>query len=178
MTERIKTILCTFDPASPRITAFEIHEWNHSTLRIPDQTVTMIQFNGSKGQVFIKLVNNDCVQSLLKDTTGEAKYKHNNGELSTVGIAVAGLGTKRARIANLPPEVLTASLTTSLAPYGRVLPIQEEMWAKTYTYAVASGIRQATIMLTKHIPPHLTVARTRVVLSFDSQPASRLLCLW
>jgi hypothetical protein len=55
----------------------------------------MIQVDDIRSQVFIKLVNNDCVQTLLRDTSGEAKYKHHSGELSTVGIAVAGLGTKR-----------------------------------------------------------------------------------
>jgi len=100
MAERLNTIVCTFDPASPKITAFDIHEWIHNTLRIPEQNVTMIQIDGNKRQVFIKLSNNDCVQSMLKDTNGEEKYKHQGGEVSTVGIAVAGLGMKRVMVAN------------------------------------------------------------------------------
>jgi hypothetical protein len=67
---------------------------------------------------------------------------HVNGELSTVAIDVAGLSTKRVRVANLPPEVQDAVLTTSVAPFGKVLAIQEEMWAKSYRYAVANGVRQ------------------------------------
>ena len=35
------------------------------------------------------------VQSLLRDTSGEAKYQHQGGEVSTVDIAVLGLGMKR-----------------------------------------------------------------------------------
>jgi len=123
MAERLSTIVCTFDPASPKITAFEIHEWIHNTLRIPEQNVTMIQVDGVRRQVFIKMVNNDCVQTLLRDTSGEAKYKHRSGEVSTVGIAVAGLRTKHVRVANLPPEVPDTALTTSLAPFGKVLTI-------------------------------------------------------
>jgi len=95
MAERLNTIVCTFELASLKINAFEIHEWIHHTLRIPEQDVTMIQVDGIRRQVFIKLVNNDSVQKILKDTNGEAKYKHHSGEVSTVGIAVAGLGTKR-----------------------------------------------------------------------------------
>jgi len=95
MAERLNTIVCTFDPVSPKITAFEIHEWIHNTFRIPEQNVTIIQADGIRRQVFIKLVNNDCVQTLLRDTSGEAKYKHHSGEVSTVDTDVAGLGTKR-----------------------------------------------------------------------------------
>jgi hypothetical protein len=54
------------------------------------------------------------------------------GEVSTVGIAVAGLGTKGVRVANLPPEVPDTALTTSLAPFGKVLTIRQEMWTKMY----------------------------------------------
>jgi hypothetical protein len=136
----------------------------------------MIQIDGIRRQVFIKLITNECVQSLLSETGAVAKYKHQNGEMSTVAIAVAGLGTKRIRVANLPPEVNDAVLMTSLAPYGKVVAIQEEMWAKSYRYAVAIGVRQVTIMLTRHIPSHLTVAGIRVLLSYDGQPATYYGC--
>jgi len=42
------TIVCTFDPTSPRISAFDIHEWIHETLRISEQKVSMIQIDGPK----------------------------------------------------------------------------------------------------------------------------------
>jgi hypothetical protein len=99
----------------------------------------MIQADGIKRQVFIKLVNNESMQKILKDTNGEAKYKHHNGEVTTVGITVAGLGTKRIRVANLPPEVPDAALRTLLAPFGKVQIIQQEMWTKMYRYPVLNG---------------------------------------
>ena len=120
MAERLNTIVCNSGSASPKITVFDIHEWIHNTFRILEQNVTMIQIDGIRRQVFIKLINNDCVQSLLMDTSGEAKYMHQSGELSTVGFAVAGLGKKRVRVANLPPEVPDAVLLTSLAPFRKV----------------------------------------------------------
>jgi len=115
MAERLNTIVCTLQLASPKITAFEIHEWIYHTLRIPEQGVTMIQVDGIRRQVYIKLVN-DSVQKIFKDTNAEAKYKYHTGEVSTVGITVAGLGTKRVRVANLPPEVPDTALRTLLAP--------------------------------------------------------------
>jgi hypothetical protein len=55
MTERRNTILCAFDPNSPKISSFDIHEWIYETLRLPDQEVNMIQIEGIKRHVYIKL---------------------------------------------------------------------------------------------------------------------------
>ena len=54
-------------------------------------------------------------QDVTQGTGGQAEYKHANGEISTVRINVAGMGTRRIRIANLPPEVAEDTLRASLA---------------------------------------------------------------
>jgi len=41
---------------------------------------------------------------VLTPTTGQSEYKHDNGEISQVKIEVAGMGTRRVRLAGLPPE--------------------------------------------------------------------------
>jgi len=71
----------------------------------------MIQIDGTRRQVYIKLIEIECVQALLQGTGGLAKYKHTNGEISTVRIDMAGMGTRKIRIANLPPEVAEDTLT-------------------------------------------------------------------
>ena len=164
--------MCTFDPASPRTTAYDIHEWIHDVLNIPKHTVTVIQIDGTKRQVYIKLIDKTFVQVLLRDTNGRAEYKHLTGELSLVSISVAGMGTKRVRITNLPPEVPDDGIRAALAPFGTVLAIMEEMWSKTYGYAVANGISQVTIKLSQPVTSHLTVAGHRVLLSCEGQPAT------
>jgi len=68
MTERLSAIVCTFDPTSPRVTAYDIHEWIQQVLRIPEHTVSMIQIDRLKSQVFIKLIDNAYVQTLLRET--------------------------------------------------------------------------------------------------------------
>jgi hypothetical protein len=136
----------------------------------------MVHVDGIKRQVFIRLVNNDFVQTLFRDTSREANYKHHNGEVSTVGIAVAGLGTKGIRVANLPLEVADNALTSSLAPFGKVLTIQQEMWTKMYRYPVANRIRQLTIRLKSHILSHLTEAENGVLLAYDGQPTTCYVC--
>jgi hypothetical protein len=59
MAIRINTIVFTFDPASPRITAHDIHEWLHAEIRIQEQRVQMIQTDGIKRQVYVNLTDKD-----------------------------------------------------------------------------------------------------------------------
>ena len=44
------TVVCSFDPKSPRISAFDIHEWIFEHLHMPENVVTMVQLEG-KGVV-------------------------------------------------------------------------------------------------------------------------------
>jgi len=146
MVERLNAVVCTFDSNSPLITAYDIQEWIQQILRIPEQTVRTIQIDGIKRQVYIKLINNANVQALLRETNGQAEYKHHNGVLSIVNIAVAGMGIKRVRIANLPPEVRVRehAIRTALTPFGTVMAVIEEMWPNTYIQGVPGGLCQTS----------------------------------
>jgi hypothetical protein len=103
MAERRNTIVCTFDPTGPKISAYDIHEWIHDILRIPEREVKMIQIVGAKRQVYIKMEDKQSVRALLRDTGGQAEYKHNNGTITIVNLHIAGMGSKTIRVANLPP---------------------------------------------------------------------------
>jgi len=105
MAERLNTIVCTFNSTSPRITTYDIHEWIQQVLRIPEQIVSTIKIVEIKRQVYIKLINSANLQALIIETNGQTEYKHHNGVLSIVNIALPGMGTKRVCIAKLPPEV-------------------------------------------------------------------------
>ena len=89
-----------------------------------------------------------------------------------MNIYLAGMGTKHARVANLPPEVSNDTFHASLASFGKVLNVHNEMWPKAYRYPVSNGLRQVTMYLTRHLPSHLTIAGHRVFLSYESQPAT------
>jgi len=106
MCERQNTIVCTFDLKSPRISAYEIHEWIYAQLRLEDNEVLMVQIDSSQRPVYIKLCDNNQLQRVLHLTGGQEEYRHTNGEISMVRVETAGLGTRRVRIANLPPDVL------------------------------------------------------------------------
>jgi len=92
MTERINTLVCTFDPASPCITAHDIHEWIYVTLRLPDSDVHTLQINGFRRQVYIKVTNIEIVQIVLHKTGGQIEYKYPTRQVSTVNLAMAFLG--------------------------------------------------------------------------------------
>ena len=170
MTERHNTVVCAFDLASPKITAHDIHEWIFNVLRIPENSVQLIQIDGIKRHVYIKLADAESIQALLQDTAGHAEYKYPTGELTIVNIALAGLGTKRIRVANLTPETSNDNLKAALAPYGKIMNIQNERWSKIYRYPVDNGVRQVTIVLSRHAPSRLTVAGQQVLLSYEGQP--------
>lgn len=40
-----------------------------------------MQIDGIKRQVYIEMVDSDCVLAVLPDTDGHAEYKYPNGEL-------------------------------------------------------------------------------------------------
>jgi hypothetical protein len=56
MAESQNTVVCFFNPNSPRITAFDIQEWLHDVLKIPEDIVNTIQIDGTKRQVYIKFI--------------------------------------------------------------------------------------------------------------------------
>ena len=153
MEERRKTKMCTFEPDTPRISALEIHDWIHDILRILELKVNMIKIDGIKRQVYLKMTDIEGAQDIIQGTGGHAEYKHANCEISTVRINMAGMCTRRIRIANLPPEVGEDTLRASLAQSGKILSVKEETWARIYRCAVASGIQQVEMTLTKHILP-------------------------
>ena len=132
----------------------------------------MIQIDGVRRQAFIKLTSNDKVMTILRETNGQVEYKYPTGEIYQVNIDLAGMGTKRIRIANLPPEIPDNTLRDALEPYGKVLEVQTESWSKAYRYAVPNGIRQIKLVMAKHAPSHLTVAGYRVLISYDGQPVT------
>jgi hypothetical protein len=70
MAARQNTTVCTFDPTRPWITAFDIHGWIHETLRLPEQKVSMMQIDGPKRQIFIKLTE-DYVHTIIRGQRGK-----------------------------------------------------------------------------------------------------------
>jgi len=73
MAERRNAVVCTFDPTSPNITAYDFHEWIHDITLIPEKTVNVMQIDDPKRQFHIKMAETQCLQAVLGDTCGQAE---------------------------------------------------------------------------------------------------------
>ena len=90
--------------------------------------------------MYKKLADCEQMPTVLRSTNGQTEFRHDNGELSLVQIERAGMGTRRNRIANLPPEVPDSVIRTALAKYGEIKDMQEKSWSRAYRYPVTNGI--------------------------------------
>jgi len=149
MCERQTTTVCIFDPKSPRITAYHIHEWIHEKLKLLEDEVRMIQIDGPRRRVYIKLNNEVRLQAVLHTTQGQLDYIHENGELSIVYIERAGMGVRHVRVANLPPELQDSILRDVISRHGEVRAITEEQGSRRYRYPVHNGIKIVEMDLKK-----------------------------
>ena len=129
--ERKDTDVCIFDKTSPRITAYEIHEWIYNNLHLETEDVVTIQIDGPRRQVYIKTTHATVVEQLLLRTKGESIYEYDSGERYKVIINQAGLGRRNVRVANLPPEMPEEIIRQHLRKYGQIATIKEEKWANT-----------------------------------------------
>jgi hypothetical protein len=172
MGDRQNTIVCCFDPRSPRITAFQIHEWIIVTLRLDEEDIRMIHIDGTRRHVYIKFTHSTRLDRVRSETNGHQEFKHDNGELSQVIIELAGMGRRKIRIASLPPEINDRMIKDALLQYGEVRDIHEEQWTRAYRYKVSNGILIADMHLKQHLPSHLTIAGHRVLVSYEGQPAT------
>ena len=66
------------------------------------------------------------MESILQNIQGQQGNKHDNGEISIVRVELTGMGVRRVRIENLPPELKEPVLRHAMSKYGDVKDIQEE----------------------------------------------------
>jgi hypothetical protein len=170
MCDRQNTLVFIFDPRSPKITAYHIHEWLYEQLRLREDEIGMIQVDGPRRRVFIKFVTGEQMQTVLRVTKGQLEYRHETCEVSIVRMDIAGMGLRRVRVANLPPEVPDRVLRDTMSKYGEVKHISEEQWSRFYRYPESNGIRIAGLQLKQHIPSHMMIVGQRVLITYEGQP--------
>ena len=81
---------------------------------------------------------------------------------------VAGMGMRRIRTANLPPEITERNIRT----YGEIVSVQDEIWPKSCRYNVANGVKVIMMKLAKHLPSQMNIAGHRALPSYDGQPVT------
>jgi len=120
----------------------------------------------------MKLVNDTHIQNILQSTNWSVEYRHTTREISVVRIEVVGMGMRRIRLNNLPPEVTERNIRAALASYGETVSIQDEMWSKTYRYKVANGVKIIMVKMAKYLPSQMNIAGHRAFPSYDGQPVT------
>jgi len=113
----------------------------------------MIRIDPAKRYVYIKFNDEECMNKVLQDSEGCLEYKHDNGVITQVLIEVAGLGTKRVRIASLPPEVKEIDIRACMSQYGEV-----------------------EMRLKKHLLSHLNISSNDALITYDGQPQTCYRC--
>ena len=68
MSDRLNTIVCGLDPRSHRLNAFHIHEWIYENLHIAEENIRMILTDGPRRRVYIKVTDEDCMNTVLQNT--------------------------------------------------------------------------------------------------------------
>jgi hypothetical protein len=91
MSERQHTIVCSFDTRNPRIYAYQIHEWLHDMLHLPEDGIRIIQIDGTRRKVYVKFMNKERKMVVLNHVKGPIACRHENGELSMVNVEIAGM---------------------------------------------------------------------------------------
>jgi hypothetical protein len=110
--------------------------------------------------------------ALFQTVTGPLEFKHEDGTISLIRVELAGIGLKKVRVANLPPKMPNGILQDALSKYGDIKRITDEHWSNRYRYRTESGIRLVEIHLRKRIPSHMSLGGPRVLMSYESQPAT------
>jgi hypothetical protein len=99
----------------------------------------MVQIDGPKREVYIKVKKIEILEDTLARTNGSVTFEHKEGVTSKATLAMAGLGFRRLRINNLPPELPRETTLRAVEPFGKVEDIREEMWSRAYRYHVSTG---------------------------------------
>ena len=103
--DRQNTIVCSFDMRSPKINAFQIHEWLHDTLRLNEDDIRVIQIDGTLRKVYIKFVDSGRMMRGLQPIQVDLEFYHETGEIPKMTVEIAGVGIRRVRVSIFPPEV-------------------------------------------------------------------------
>jgi hypothetical protein len=68
--ERTNTIVVKFDARCPKASALCLHVWIKEHMKLTEDQVRGIQFDGPKRRVYIKLLSSDKMHAIIRDFGG------------------------------------------------------------------------------------------------------------
>jgi hypothetical protein len=104
MDERQNTVLRQFPTQSPKLPAFDIHEWIFEALQLPEDEILMVQIDGPTWCVYINFVASENMDNHLSRILGQHEYKHQTREITQIQVKQAGLGYRSVSLTGLPPS--------------------------------------------------------------------------
>lgn len=119
-------MICAFKKESSRISAIDIHDWICRKMQFPEKDVLMVQIDGICHHAYIKVRDPGILEDAIAQSNGALTYEPHKGVISNVAISMAGLGKRRIKIANLPPELPAATILQIVGKYGTMHEIREE----------------------------------------------------
>ena len=161
-----RQITFSFDIRSPRINAFQFHEWLDDTFHIKEDEVRVVQIDGPLRKVHVKFISSENMMRVLQHIQGDINFHHVSGDISKVEFDIAGIGIRRVRVSTLPPEGTETQIKNVISNYGDVNKIQDEVWSQAYRFKVKSGVRIIDIGIRKHIPSHIKIEGQRALESY------------
>jgi len=66
----------------------------------------------------------------LQQFQGDLQFHHENGDISSVKVEIAGVGIRRVRVSTLPPKITEAQIKNALSIYGDIKQIQDVVWSQ------------------------------------------------
>jgi len=163
----------SFDTSSPKVNAYQIHEWLYEKVNLREDDIRVVQIDGPSRKVYVKFVTLEKMTNILQTSQSDIRFLHENGDTSMVKVEIAGMGIRRVRLSSLPLEISEQQIRNVLSTYGEVKQINEEIWSQNYRFKVKTGVRIIYMSITKHIPSHIKIDGYRA--NYLRRPADHML---
>lgn len=174
--KRVNTIKCAFARTAQRPTPTDIHKFIEQTLHINIDQLQAIQLVSEDNAFYVKLVSPTHHERLLKKHAGMIKFRYENDSSVDITLTDANENLSIVRVFNIPPEVESSFIRSTLAKYGKIKEITEEQWSSRFTFPVLNGIRDVSMTVTTPIPSYLQISGFRAHIQYEGQTRTCQIC--
>lgn len=133
-----------------------IHTWLVNELKLEEDDIDTVQFDGGKCYIYIKFTNKEVLERKIDNLLGTQVFIDNKKR--SWNIPVRELAeTTYVRVLNLPVEINMKVVEDELKHYGQIVASSYERFGRGYALKVRSGVRAFKMILNKPIPSYLKI---------------------